>query len=108
MPDGNLTRYRLADLPERKPTGEEVTGAWRYLKAAHASVGGVFDALQLVRERTATSRGDRRGQLTSDQQDLLRAAIVFTSSGLDASCQRLLRDSLPVLCGAVLEPRGST
>src|SRR4051812_13852103 len=93
---GTLTKYELAPLP-RKPTSGDVTGAWLYLKAAHASVGGILDALQLIREKAAKSRGERRGQLTSDQQDLLRAAIVFTSSGLDASCQRLLRDTLPVL-----------
>lgn len=42
------------------------------------------------------TRGELRGQLTGDQQDLLRSAVVFISSGLDAWCQRLLRDALPV------------
>lgn len=94
---GSLTYYQLDALPTRKPTGADVTGTWRYLKAAHASVSGLFDALHLVREKTANARAERRGQLTSDQQDLLRSTVVFTSSGLDACCQRLLRDALPVL-----------
>jgi hypothetical protein len=97
---GALTNYQLDPLPGRKPTGIDVSGTWRYLKAAHASVGGVFDALHLVREKTANARGERRGQLTGDQQDLLRSALVFTSSGLDACCRRLLRDALPVLIEA--------
>ena len=94
---GALTKYELMELPLRKPTGAEVSGAWLYLKAAHASVSGLFDALHLLRQQAAAARGERRGQLTGDQQDLLRAALVFTSSGLDACCQRLLRDSLPTL-----------
>jgi hypothetical protein len=32
-----------------------------------------------------------------DQQNLLRVALVLTSSGLDACCKRLLRDALPDL-----------
>jgi hypothetical protein len=94
---GKLTKYELKSLPMRKPVGTEVGGAWLYLKAAHASVSGLFDVLHLVREQTASAKGEFRGQLTGDQQDLLRSAVVFTSSGLDASCQRLLRDTLPVL-----------
>ena len=34
-----------------------------------------------------------RGRLARDEEDLLRAALVFTSSGLDACCKRL-RDTL--------------
>jgi hypothetical protein len=39
-----------------------------------------------------------------DQQNLLRVALVLTSSGLDACCKRLLRDALPEL----IERNGTT
>jgi hypothetical protein len=78
----------------RKPTGSAVSGAWQYLVGAHTSVTGLFDALATVR---AASTTDPRGRPARDETDLLRAAIVFTSSGVDASCKRLLRDTLTVL-----------
>lgn len=78
----------------RKPTGSAVSGAWQYLVGAHTSVTGLFDALATVR---AASTTDPRGRPARDETDLLRAAIVFTSSGVDASCKRLLRDTLAIL-----------
>jgi hypothetical protein len=43
---------------------------------------------------------DGRGPLSADQQDLLRAALVFTSGGLDACLTRLLCDTLiPLITG---------
>lgn len=79
----------------RKPRGSLVAGAWRYLVGAHESVTGLFDALATVR---STKPGlEARGRLARDETDLLRAAVVFTSSGLDACCKRLLRDALPTL-----------
>ncbi|MCL7496075.1 hypothetical protein M8I34_32420 [Streptomyces sp. MCA2] len=81
-----------------KPRGSAVTHAWRFLTAAHQSVQGVFDGLALVRSAKQQASGrDARGRLGRDETDLLRAAIVFTSSGLDASCKRLLRDTVPLL-----------
>jgi hypothetical protein len=92
--------YRAISLTElpRKPHGELVTGAWRYLLGAHDSVTGLFDALATVRSTKQSGTGqDARGRLARDEEDLLRAALVFTSSGLDACCKRLLRDALPDL-----------
>ncbi len=87
----------LTDLP-RKPTGALVTGAWRYLVGCHSSVTGLFDALATVRAvKQADTGQDTRGRLGRDEEDLLRAALVFTSSGLDACCKRLLRDTLECL-----------
>jgi hypothetical protein len=83
----------LTPLP-RKPIGAAVAGAWQYLVGAHTSVTGLFDALATVRATNAT---EARGRLASDETDLLRAAIVFTSSGVDASCKRLLRDTLAIV-----------
>jgi hypothetical protein len=46
----------------------------------------------------ARSRGDRRHPGgTSPEEDLLRAAIVFTGACLDATLKQLIRDTLPIL-----------
>jgi hypothetical protein len=87
----------LTALP-RKPSGAQVTGAWRYLIGCHSSVTGLFDGLATLREAKQNFTGqDARGRLARDEEDLLRAALVFTSSGLDACCKRLLRDALETL-----------
>ena len=87
----------LTNLP-RKPSGRQVTGAWRYLVGCHSSVTGLFDALATIRDTKRAGTGqDARGRLARDEEDLLRAALVFTSSGLDACCKRLLRDTLETL-----------
>ncbi|MGW4214999.1 hypothetical protein ACWEIJ_43975 [Lentzea sp. NPDC004789] len=97
MAGAGYTAIALTPLP-RKPTGSAVTGAWRYLVGCHSSVTGLFDALATVRAtKQATTGQDTRGRLASDEEDLLRAALVFTSSGLDACCKRLLPDTLESL-----------
>lgn len=64
---------------------------------AHGSVSALLDALTLVRDTNMQAAGKNRGRYTNDEIDLLRAALVFTSSGLDASLHRLVRDALPDL-----------
>lgn len=53
----------------------------------------VLDSIDIRRE----ARGAGRGRLTSPEEDLLRAAIVFTGAGLDATLKRLIRDTLPTV-----------
>lgn len=43
------------------------------------------------------NRGKPRGITTDQEQDLLRAMLVFAASGLDATLKRLIPDSLPLL-----------
>ncbi|MET7903379.1 hypothetical protein ABZS86_18690 [Streptomyces sp. NPDC005355] len=50
----------------------------------------------MIRLKSA-AESDPRGRLSHDQTDQLRAAIVFTSAGLDACLRRLLKDALPTL-----------
>jgi hypothetical protein len=92
------TRFTLADLPPG-PTGRrpQIRRARRYLSATHHSVSGVLDSFTLVRDVAAKTRGTAAGRLSRDQLDLLRAALIFTSSGLDATCQTLVRECAPVL-----------
>jgi hypothetical protein len=81
---------RLRALPA--PCGVAGTEtAQRFLASAHDSVESVFDSLDNLR----TARGAGRGRLTSSEEDLLRAAIVFTGAGMDATLKRLIRDTLP-------------
>lgn len=42
-----------------------------------------------------TARNARRGRLTDNEVDLVRAAIVFAGAGLDATLKQLIRDALP-------------
>jgi hypothetical protein len=50
--------------------------------------------------RAAEARGQDtplRGRLKGEEEDLLRAGIVFTGAALDATLKRLIRDTLPPL-----------
>lgn len=71
--------------------------AQRFLASAYDSVEAVLQTLKTVRELRRDQTGDIRGRLTSAEEDLLRAAIVFTGAGLDATLKQLIRDTLPIL-----------
>ena len=74
--------------------------AQRFLASAYDSVDAVLETLDAMRGlRRQQSGGRLTGRLTSQEEDLLRAAIVFTGAGLDATLKRLIRDTL----GALLE-----
>lgn len=98
-------QFALGALPPA-PRGRapQVRRARRYLEATHASVSGLMDSFNVVHEKTVASRADGRGRLGRDEIDLLRAALVFTSSGLDAACHALVAECIPVL----VERPGST
>ena len=92
------TQFSLSPLPPG-PAGRapHVRGAQRYLEATHESVTGLLEAFDAVRVKAAASKATLAGRLRRDQVDLMRAAMVFTSSGLDAVCHRLVRDAAPPL-----------
>jgi hypothetical protein len=97
---------RLSPLVHRMPGSHEATkGAYKFLEGAHASVNSLLDALEVVRGAKRGESDETRGRLSNDETELLRAAIVFTSSGLDATLHRLVRDALPLL--AVDTSKGS-
>lgn len=72
--------------------------------ATHASVSGLLDSFNVVHEKKVTDRTNAQGRLGRDELDLLRAALVFTSSGLDAACHALVADCVP----ALVDRSGST
>lgn len=90
---------KLADLPKLTPP-TTLRPAWKYLQGAHGSVSALLDALTVVRGANMNVARKDRGRLSNDELELLRAALVFTSSGLDASMHRLVRDVLPRLAVA--------
>jgi hypothetical protein len=71
--------------------------AQRFLASAYDSVVAVLDTLEAIRELRKEQNGDVRGRLTAQEEDLLRAAIVFAGAGLDATLKQLIRDTLPAL-----------
>ena len=75
----------------------ETDTAQRFLASAFEAVDGVLNNLREVRERRKERGGSIRGRLTANEEDLLRAAILFTGAGLDATLKQLIRDALPVL-----------
>ncbi|MFC1895153.1 hypothetical protein ACFL0Q_00610 [Thermodesulfobacteriota bacterium] len=64
------------------------------LQYAHDSARALLQALRTVRSQ----RQARRGVLTDEEQDLLRAMLVMAASGLDSVVKQLIRDALPILC----------
>jgi hypothetical protein len=87
---------RLQALPAAAlPLPLVVETAQRFLASAYDSVESVLTTLDTVR----VARGARRGRLTSAEEDLLRAAIVFTGAGLDATLKQLIHDTVPHLLG---------
>jgi hypothetical protein len=91
---GRLTRYQLTSLGDRPTDCPEVIPAWWRLVSVHDSVGGLFDTLYSVR-RLGADGGS--ADLPDSSQDLLRAAIVFSSAGLDACLEVLISHAVPIL-----------
>lgn len=91
-------QFGLAALPPA-PSGRcpEIRRARKYIVATHESICGLLDSFNVVHERTVAARKNGQGRLGRDELDLLRAALVFTSSGLDASCHTLVADCIGVL-----------
>lgn len=72
----------------------------RFLISAHEAVEGVFDTLYKIRELRKGEGGGIQGQMTHHENDQLRAAIVFSGAGLDATLKQMIRDTLPLLLEA--------
>jgi len=93
----NFARYELTNLGTRPPDIPGIVGAWWRLMATHETVTGLFRTLYMVRQRTLGGQVQAQEPLSDGVQDLLRAAIVFTSAGIDACLESLLTHAVPVL-----------
>lgn len=64
------------------------------LKHTHDSAHAILKAFDIIRQQRS---GGTKGATTDEEQDLLRAMLVMTASGLDAMTKQLIRDALPLL-----------
>ena len=72
-----------------KPTATECAASYQVLQYTHDTTDSLLDAFQSLRKlRNAV------GTPTDEEQDLLRAMLVFASAGLDAVAKQLIRDCL--------------
>lgn len=79
----------MAKTPSTNPTNK----ARLILQPATASVKSFNDAFDNVR----AYRGAGKGMTTDEDQDLLRAMLVFAAAGLDSTTKQLIRNTLPLL-----------
>jgi hypothetical protein len=100
---GSLAQYELTALSNRPTDCPEVIPAWWRLVSTHDSVGGLFDTLYSIRRLGADGGG---AGLPGSSQDLLRAAIVFSSAGLDACLEVLISHAVPILVSGNDKSRG--
>ena len=64
---------------------------------AHLILVHACEAAAALLKAFDTSRNERRatgGNTTNEEQDLLRAMLVFAGAGLDAAVKRLIQDSV--------------
>lgn len=73
-----------------RPRSPECSSSFTILCNAHDAASSFLDAFEILRK----SRG-AKGTPTDEEQDLLRAMVIFSSSGLDALAKQLVRDALP-------------
>ncbi|MFD5878478.1 hypothetical protein [Streptomyces yangpuensis] len=88
-----LTVVELTDLPRKPVGGAEINRSWNRLVATHESVRALFSTLNQLR----AAQDETRGPISEAHRDQARAAIVFTTAGIDACLSALLKDALPTL-----------
>ena len=67
----------LKDLPDAVARAE-TDASQRFLSSAVEAVEAVLDNLDKIRQLRKEEVKDVRGRLTANEEDLLRAAVVFT------------------------------
>jgi hypothetical protein len=82
---------RFAHYPN-KPTSPECQSAFTILCNAHDAASSFLDAFEAVRKARKA-----HGATTDEEQDLLRACLVFAGAGLDSMAKQLIRDALPTV-----------
>lgn len=79
-------------MAKKQPKIEEIGRAHIVNEHAKLSVKNFFKAFDTVKETRKS-----KGPPTDEEQDLLRAALVFAGAGLDSSVKELIRGSLRTL-----------
>jgi hypothetical protein len=76
--------------------------AQRFLASACDTVDDVLTARLVIRNANRATAGKGAGGAPSgSEQDMLRAAIVFSGARLDATLKQLIRDALPTVIAGV-------
>lgn len=73
-----------------RPRSPELSRAWTVLKHAHDSASAMLAAFD-----SPSGGGRARGAPTDEEQDLLRAMLIFAGAGLDSSLKHALAEALP-------------
>lgn len=92
----------LRDLVSIPPNviAPSVRQARRLLEGSYRSVDDILIAAQELEKVRRTGNGSTKGRRAQREVDLLRAALVFSSAGIDASMRRLVNDAGRVLIRA--------
>jgi len=75
-----------------KPQDADCEKSYLILRYAHDSARSMLESFDEVRRARR-----RRGATTDEEQDLLRAMIVFAGAGLDSMLKNLIQDTLPAI-----------
>jgi hypothetical protein len=79
----------LIDLPQ-KPKNLKVKSAYLVLKYSHDTARSFLKSFESIRKNRSA-----KGAATDEEQDLLRAMLIFASAGLDSMLKQLIKDVLP-------------
>ncbi|MFQ5895448.1 MAG: hypothetical protein ACE5JJ_06490 [Nitrospinota bacterium] len=79
----------------KESAAEQTKKAHLILKHAHDTARALLHAFDNIRK----ARGARGGATTDEEQDLLRAMVVFAAAGLDSMLKQLVREALPTIVG---------
>ena len=74
--------------PPKRPSSDNCQNTYIILCNAHSTSNSFCDAFSQIRQ-------GKKGTLTDNEQDLLRAMLIFASSGLDTLVKQLVKDALP-------------
>lgn len=80
-----------------------VRPAYRLLKGSYSTVAGLLDAVPVLDAARRSGNDTTRGRMSRTEVDVLRAAIIMTSAGVDATMRRLVSDA----AGAMIRVPGT-
>jgi hypothetical protein len=79
---------KLAPLSTALKSQSVTETAQRFLISAHEAADEIWTTLEVLRQGRKAEGSDIRGRLVMNEEDQLRAAIVFTGAGLDSTLKR--------------------
>jgi hypothetical protein len=84
----------------KQPKHSGALSSYLILKYAHDTAESLLQSFADVR----TAR-NAKGAPTDEEQDLLRAMVVFAGAGIDSMTKQLIRDTLPILVAGSSQAR---